>query len=135
MSNTHLPPRFVPTLTDVVQPDVLRPEPSMSIHQNSTAQVSRSEQTSSFNTSHTQSASITPPLMTLETQLKLENEILSRVMQRVDTVLEASLQEAVSEIVFAHTQTLTPRLREEIELVVRDAVMQAVSQELYRKAD
>lgn len=60
----------------------------------------------------------------------LEDQIVHRVMQRVDLVLERRLREAVAQVILTHTQTLGPRLREEIELVVRESVSQAVAQEL-----
>ena len=61
---------------------------------------------------------------------QLADQIVHRVMQRVDLVLERRLREAVAEVILAHTQSLGPRLREEIELVVRESVSHAVAQEL-----
>ncbi len=55
--------------------------------------------------------------------------MVQRVLQRIDLVLERRLREAVGELILAHTQTLAPRLREEIELVVRQSVSQAFAQE------
>jgi hypothetical protein len=136
MNNSATPPRFVPTLTDVVQLGTVVPE-ATDLRQSTGLTASPSMQGPVVNSFQKQNlppvAQAITPAMTLETQLNLENEILHRVMQRVDVVLESRLQEAVAQIVLAHTQTLTPRLREEIESVVRVAVMQAVSQELYRK--
>lgn len=60
----------------------------------------------------------------------LEDQIVHRVMQRVDLVLERRLREAVAQVILSQTQTLGPRLREEIELVVLESVNQAVAQEL-----
>ena len=60
----------------------------------------------------------------------LEDQVVHRVMQRVDLVLERRLREAVAQVILLHTQSLGPRLREEIELVVRESVIQAVAQEL-----
>lgn len=92
------PPRFVPTLTDIVQPFSV---PAL-------AEVSHNP---------TDFAS-------------LEEQILHRVMQRVDLVLERRLDAAVAQLVLAHTQALGPRLREEIEFVVRSSVSEAIAQEL-----
>lgn len=61
---------------------------------------------------------------------QLEEQMVHRVMQRVDVVLERRLSEAVSQVILAHTQALGPLLRGEIELVVRESVSQAVAQEL-----
>ena len=99
MSQLPVPPRFVPTLTDVVQP-VMAQEQRL------------------------------PPAATPSVMELLEDQVVHRVMQRVDLVLERRLREAVGQVILAHTQALGPRLREEIELVVRESVSQAVAQEL-----
>ena len=96
MNHVPSPPRFVPTLTDVVQ---------------ATTHAVQS------NTAHPSDG-------------QLEDQIVHRVMQRVDLVLERRLREAVAQVILTHTQSLGPRLREEIELVVRESVIQAVAQEL-----
>ena len=96
MSSSSSPPRFVPTLTDVVQ---------------------SSGYAVQVNAAH-------------QSEGQLEDQIVHRVMQRVDLVLERRLREAVAQVILTHTQSLGPRLREEIELVVRESVAQAVAQEL-----
>lgn len=96
MTNTSMPPRFVPTLTDVVQ---------------TTGQPQYGN-------------------MARQSEERTEDQIVHRVMQRVDLVLERRLREAVAQVILVHTQALGPRLREEIELVVRESVMQAVALEL-----
>lgn len=63
---------------------------------------------------------------------KLEDQIIHRVMQRVDVVLEREIARAVARVIDEHTAQLAPRLREEVELAVRLAVMGAVSAELDR---
>ena len=98
MSNAPVPPRFVPTLTEVVQPGL---SPDLSFD---------AAKSASF--------------------IQLEDQMVHRVMQRVDLVLERRLREAVGKLILTHTQALVPRLREEIELVVRESVSQAVAQEL-----
>jgi hypothetical protein len=97
------PPRFVPTLTDVVLPQGVAPMPGS-------------------------------PVAVQASLGMLEDQVLHRVMQRVDLVLERRLREAVGQVILAHTQALGPRLREEIELVVRESVSQAVAQELAPQA-
>jgi hypothetical protein len=99
MTQLSAPPRFVPTLTDIVQP-VMAQEQRLP-------------------------SAPTPAAIEL-----LEDQVVHRVMQRVDLVLERRLREAVGQVILAHTQALGPRLREEIELVVRESVIQAVAQEL-----
>lgn len=99
MNSTAVPPRFVPTLTDVVHPvDYFSHRlPDNNVQQNA---------------------------------VQLEDQIVHRVMQRVNLVLERRLREAVAQVILSETQALGPRLREEIELVVRESVSQAVAQEL-----
>lgn len=100
MNNGLSPPRFVPTLTDVVAPD------SLLLREIATQEVN--------------SAALS----------QLEDQMVHRVMQRVNLVLERRLREAVGQLILAHTQALGPRLRDEIEMVVRESVSQAVAQEL-----
>lgn len=106
MSSAPTPPRFVPTLTEVVYPVSVTGFPD-AIAPNT--------------------ASTSNPDAPLQ---QLEDQVLHRVMQRVDLVLERRLREAVSQLILTHTQALGPRLREEIELVVRESVSQAIAQEL-----
>ena len=106
MSSALSPPRFVPTLTEVVHPASVpglpgARAPMSAVHVN----------------------------LDKSSQL-LEDQVLHRVMQRVDLVLEVRLRDAVSQLILAHTQGLGPRLREEIELVVRESVSQAIALEL-----
>lgn len=93
--STRNPPRFVPTLTEVVrsaQPGVATdPAPSMAL---------------------------------------LEEQLVHRIMQRVELTLERRLREAIATTVLQQTQMLGPLLREEIELVVRESVEQALAEEL-----
>ena len=98
MSNPSGPPRFVPTLTEVVPPD--------------------------------ESPNLIVDAVKLTPHADLEAQIVNRVMQRVELVLERRLREAVGQLILTHTQTLGPRLQEEIETVVRESVSQAIAQEL-----
>ena len=110
MNSTSVPPRFVPTLTDVVHP---------SDHFN--------------RNNNTNNNPINQPLPHNNIQqnpVQLEDQIVHRVMQRVDLVLERRLREAVAQVILSQTQSLGSRLREEIELVVRESVSQAVAYEL-----
>nr|WP_315427330.1 hypothetical protein [uncultured Albidiferax sp.] len=99
MSNPpRQPPRYVPTLTEVVQSNVVPV------------------------------TSATPPPALV--QEALEDQIIHRVMQRVDLSLERRLRDAVAAMVLQQTQSMVPRLREEIEFVVRQSVSDAVADEL-----
>lgn len=87
---TRQPPRFVPTLTEVVAaPTRNAPAPALS-----------------------------------------EQQLVHRVMQRVDLTLDRRLREAIATVVLEHTRTLGPELRAQVEEVVRDVVSQALADEL-----
>jgi hypothetical protein len=92
MTPGRTPPRFVPTLTEVVKSSV------------ETRRVG-------------------------ETELS-QDQLIMRVMQRVDIALERKLREAIAETVLEQTRTIAPLLREEIESVVRETVSQAFADEL-----
>ena len=85
------PPRYVPTLTEVVKPSPAAPAP--------------------------------PPGLSQE-------QLIQRVMQRVDLTLERRLREAIAATVIEQTRSIGPLLREEIESVVRQTVSQAFAEEL-----
>ncbi|WP_298934231.1 hypothetical protein [uncultured Ramlibacter sp.] len=59
-----------------------------------------------------------------------EEQLVHRIMQRVDLTLERRLREAIATTVLEQTRSLGPMLREEIEAVVRDSVSQALAEEL-----
>lgn len=59
-----------------------------------------------------------------------EEFIVHRVMQRVDVMLEKRLRDAIATVVQEQTRSVLPRLREEIESVVRHSVYEAVAEEL-----
>lgn len=60
----------------------------------------------------------------------VEEYMIHRVMQRVDVVLDQRLRDAIATVVQEQTRSVLPRLREEIESVVRHAVYEAVADEL-----
>ncbi len=60
----------------------------------------------------------------------IEEVVIHRVMQRVDVVLDQRLREAIATVMLEQTRSIVPRLREEVESVVRHAVYEAVAEEL-----
>ena len=64
----------------------------------------------------------------------LEEAIVHRVMQRIDIGLDQRLREAIATVVLEQTRSLLPRLREEVESVVRQVVCEAVAEEMATKA-
>lgn len=125
------PPRFVPTLTDVVH--------------DAGAPVVRTTLASAMQKAGMVPApppSSPPPPVPAVPSVPLvpqparrlpddiEEQLIHRVMQRVDVVLDLRLREAIATVVQEQTRSIVPRLREEVESVVRDAVYEAVAQEL-----
>ncbi len=98
------PPRFVPTLTDVVhEPEALPSDAP---------------------------AALTPVVPAPVVPEGTEEAIVHRVMQRVDMALDQRLREAIALVVQEQTRSLLPRLREEVESVLRQTVYEAVAEEL-----
>jgi hypothetical protein len=96
------PPRFVPTLREVVPPTAAPATPAAT-------------------------AKAAVPAVDVQ---RLQEQMVHRVMQRVDLTLDRLLRETVGRLVLEHTQALAPSLRDEIEIVVRQSVNQAFEQEL-----
>ena len=61
---------------------------------------------------------------------RLEEQLLHRVLQRVDLSLEERVSDAVSAAVQQHLDTMIPGLRTEIEAVLRALVSEALAREL-----
>ena len=99
MSVTSTPPRFVPTLTDVVA--------------------------RSPNAYAAPSSRVLPA----EPPHPDHDQLVERIMQRVDAVLERRLRETIGKIILEHTRALAPQLRVEIEGVVKESLAQALAQE------
>jgi hypothetical protein len=118
----RVPPRYVPVLTEVVD-GAARVEPIVPLAQPSAP------------------VPVPPPFLSAAPlpaaasvdAATLEDQLLHRVMQRVDLALEQQLHDAVASMVLQHTHALVPRLREEIEFVVRQAVAEAVAAELAQR--
>jgi hypothetical protein len=87
------PPRFVPTLTEVVQGAP----------------------------AHAQGSAPAAPL---------SDQLVHRVLQRVDVVLDRRLREAIGAVVLEQTNALVPLLRERLDEVVREVVVEALAEEL-----
>jgi hypothetical protein len=86
------PPRYVPTLTEVVK----------------------------------SSPATSPAAAAVD---NAEEQLVLRVMQRVDLALERRLREAIAAAVLEQTRSMAPVLRSEIEAAVRQTVAQAFAEE------
>lgn len=96
----RVPPRFVPTLTEVVQAgpaEVLEPG----------------------------AAPAAPSPLT-------EDQLVQRVMRRVQQGLDQRLREAVAQVVLEHTRSLSPAIAVEVESVIRSLVADALAEERAR---
>ena len=114
----RMPPRFVPTLTDVV-------------HLPETAVLSEAQ--AAPPPAAVQAPVPAPaeaPVAASPLPHGIEEYVVHRVMQRVDVVLDQRLREAIVLVVQEQTRSMVPRLREEVEAVVRHAVYEAVAEEL-----
>nr|WP_145551983.1 hypothetical protein [Variovorax boronicumulans] len=114
----RVPPRYVPVLTEVVGA-AARVEPVAPVPPMPEPRLAPPPP------QPTQAAPLDPQA--------LQDQLLHRVMQRVDLALEQQLHDAVASMVLQHTHALVPRLREEIEFVVRQAVAEAVAAELTQR--
>lgn len=123
-TSPRTPPRFVPTLTEVV-PDtsaVSSPEP--------VAPPPAALEPAPAPTSVAVEVALAP-LASLPDGF--EELLVHRVMQRVDVGLDQRLRDAIATVVQEQTRSVLPRLREEIESVVRQVVYEAVADELLGK--
>lgn len=146
-----VPPRFVPTLTEVVQgpdmvpvseplpqpaqppvvaaPAVAQPAPSFEARAAVPAVPVRSMDKDVADISARKPVQAFPGSRRPLPQ-GMQEYMVHRVMQRVDVVLDHRLREAIALVIQEQTRSILPRLREEIESVVRHAVYEAVADEL-----
>lgn len=144
-STPRVPPKFVPTLTEVVQAPVAgapRPAAAPVMPQASprpathpiapvrAAPASVVERPPVMPAAVPSPAAASPQQPATRMPDGIEEYMIHRVMQRVDVVLDQRLREAIATVVHEQTRSVLPRLREEIESVVRHAVYEAVADEL-----
>ncbi len=119
------PPRFVPTLTEVVEAPVAAVLPAVAAEEPFAApgdapSVSQSQVALSTFVEAEANANV----------FRLEEELLHRVLQRIDLTLEERMTETVSAAVAQQLDAMLPPLRAEIERVLRALVVEALAQEL-----
>ena len=126
------PPRFVPTLTEVVEPAVATPtrlpDPAQDVPDRVPVQpVPVAE-------APLPPAPVSVTAMTPDAPrdqgLALAQTLQLRVMERLDGVLEERLRYALADVVQLQTQALYQSIRQEVEGLVSAAVNEAVAQEL-----
>ncbi|MFM9923664.1 hypothetical protein VLK31_11800 [Variovorax sp. H27-G14] len=118
-STLRTPPRFVPTLTTVLEmpAEPAPPEPAV---------------VEPVPPAQPESAMALPPAAQLSQAeiVSLEEQLLHRVLQRVDLSLEERLSDTVSAAIQHQLDAMVPRLRNEIEAVLRALVIEAMAAEL-----
>ena len=117
------PPRFVPTLTTVLE---LPPESGRVVEEAAPAELP-----APADIEPSQAVALTPEAQISEADaFRLEEQLLHRVLQRVDLSLEERLSDTVSAAVQHQLDAMVPRLRNEIEAVLRALVIEAMAAEL-----
>lgn len=126
------PPRFVPTLTEVVEPAVAPPtrlpDPAQVVPDRVPVQpVPVAE--APLPPAPVSVTAMTPDALR-DQGLALAQTLQLRVMERLDGVLEERLRYALADVVQLQTQALYQSIRQEVEGLVSAAVNEAVAQEL-----
>lgn len=122
VSTQRTPPRFVPTLTTVVE-EAPQPAP--------VAEDAAPVEVVPATVEPSQAVALSPEVRLSEASaFRLEEQLLHRVLQRVDLQMEDRLSDVVSAAVQHHLDTMIPGLRKEIEAVLRALVSESLSHEL-----
>lgn len=137
-AGSRTPPRFVPTLTTVVDLSAPPPEPAPGLPP--PVDPAPAVDVGTDDARHAPGPIVespahaaAPPSFTALNDadaFRIEEELLHRVLQRVDLSLEERLTEAVSAAVQQQLDAMVPRLRGEIETVLRSLVIEALAHEL-----
>ncbi|QGW82668.1 hypothetical protein [Variovorax paradoxus] len=123
-STLRTPPRFVPTLTTVLDLPV---EPVAAEAGKPPVPAS----TPVPPVDPAEAVALPPAEQRSDAEIvRLEEQLLHRVLQRVDLSLEERLSDTVSAAVQQQLDSMLPRLREEIEAVLRALVIEAMAAEL-----
>ena len=109
------PPRFVPTLTTVIEPEAGKENAAIDAPDART----------------TMALDLDPASQrTNEENVALEEELMHRVLVHVDASLENELSDVVAAAVQSQLDAMVPQLRTEIEKVLRRLVTDALAREL-----
>jgi hypothetical protein len=120
-STLRTPPRFVPTLTTVLE---IPEEPA-------SAEAHAAPGASTPQPDPASAVALPPSVQLSQAEIvSLEEQLLHRVLQRVDLSLEERLSDAVSAAVQHQLDAMVPRLRGEIEAVLRALVIESMAAEL-----
>jgi len=125
ITSLRTPPQFVPTLTTVVElpfATLDRPVDDISPQWTLSPVAELPAVESSYEVASVQ--------MPEADAFRLEEQLLHRILQRVDLSLEQRLGDAVSQAVQQQLEAMVPRLREKIEGLLRTLVVDALAAEL-----
>ncbi|MGJ7496220.1 hypothetical protein ACSFA8_14175 [Variovorax sp. RT4R15] len=129
VSTLRTPPRFVPTLTAVVELPV-PPEPPAETPE-AVAETETLVSQAAFHSPEEEKAAMAPALALSDAEaFRFEEGLVHRVLQRVDLSLEARMTDTVSAAVQQQLDSMLPRLRAEIETILRELVVEALAHEL-----
>lgn len=121
------PPRFVPTLTDVVPEGLPIRKPSAFPQMPSAVPVPPAA------VQMPQAVPAAAPAGRWQTDAALQHAVTESLVARMQPVLQERLRIAVADMVRTHTDALLEQLSESLEDVVRSAVADAVAQERSRR--
>jgi hypothetical protein len=125
----RMPPRYVPTLTEVVSAEQMAPPaPMLDDILAGTLQTVAPLSPPGVGAGRPDPAPM--PITQPADVSTLEDELVHRVLQRIDVSIDHRLQVAVMRLVDEYTRQLAPRLRAEVAEVVRQAVSDALAREL-----
>lgn len=124
VSNLRVPPRFVPTLTAVLE---VPADPAV---EEAFVEDSALPSIPVVAVDLADAVAIRPEQLSDADAFRLEEQLLHRVLQRVDLQLEERLSDAVSAAVQHQLDEMVPRLRGEIESVLRSLIVEALAREL-----
>lgn len=128
LMDARQPPRFVPTLTDVVSEHLTQAREEFAQQQtHDSAELEVSEEP--------QATEIIPPALLPILDAELDRALLAEFMQtsimdRLDSVLEERLRYALADLVQLHTQAMYQAIRLDVERLVNTSVHEAIAQEL-----
>ena len=125
------PPRYVPTLTDVVPEGLPITRPAAPPHPEAVEGVRAGDAVSGAATEPVAQAPVLQPAPEAASVdlAALQEAMVERLMVRMQPLLEERLRYAVADIVRTQTEALAHRLRDAVEDVVRNAVADAVAEE------
>ncbi|MDR6855344.1 hypothetical protein [Variovorax guangxiensis] len=127
--SARTPPRFVPTLTTVLELPA-EPVPASEPTPEPASEPAAAAPAAAV-VDPGQAVALTPQAMLSEADaFQLEEQLIHRVLQRIDLSLEERLSDTVSAAVQQQLDNMIPRLRGEIETVLRELVSEALAQEL-----